>query len=68
MNRLTGFILLGVGIALLVWGLSVNDSFGGSMSRVFTGSPTNKAMGLMVGGGVLAAVGAYFSFFSKKKK
>lgn len=68
MNRLTGFIVLGVGIALFIWGLNENGSLGGSISRAFSGSPTNKAMALMVGGGVLTAVGAYMSFFSKKKK
>ena len=67
-RRLTGFILLAVGAALLFWGLKENDSFGGSFTRAFTGSPTDKVKMLLISGGVLAAVGAYMAFFAKKKK
>ena len=68
MNRITGIALLAVGVALFIWGLSVNDSIGSAFSRAFSGSPTNKALYLLVGGGVLTAVGAYVTFFSGKKK
>ena len=68
MNRIAGIILLAVGILLFIWGLQANDSIGSAFSRAFTGSPSDKAMYLMGGGGVLAAAGAYVAFFSRKKK
>ena len=68
MNRkMLGIGLLVAGVVLLGLGLSANDSIGGSFSRAFTGSPTNKALALMIGGGALGAAGAYVLFFSKKK-
>jgi hypothetical protein len=68
MNRVTGVILLAVGVALLVWGLNAYDSVGSAFSRAFSGSPSNKAIYLLAGGGILTAAGAYVLFFSRKKK
>ena len=55
MNFATSMALLIVGVILLVWGFSALDSFGSDVSRFFTGSPTDKAVWLMIGG-VLASV------------
>lgn len=67
-QRMIGIGLLVIGVILLGWGLNVSESIGSSFSRAFTGSPTNKATGLMIGGLVLGAAGAYVLFFSKKSK
>jgi LPXTG-motif cell wall-anchored protein len=67
MNRIAGIALLAVGIALLIWGINANDSVGSAFSRAFSGSPTNKTIWLLAGGGLLTAAGAYVLFFSRKK-
>jgi len=66
MNKNVAIVLLVAGIALLVWGYSMSGAFDSKVSRVFTGSPTDKAMWTMIGGAVLAVVGAFQLFFKKK--
>jgi mannose/fructose/N-acetylgalactosamine-specific phosphotransferase system component IIC len=45
------------GLVLLLWGANAFDSFSSEVSRTFDGAPTNKSIALLVGGGLLAAVG-----------
>jgi predicted metal-binding membrane protein len=67
MNRNTiAIAMLVAGIALLAWGFSMSDAFDSKVSRVFTGSPTDKAMWTMIGGAVLAVAGAFQLFIGKK--
>lgn len=61
MNKALGLALLGVGVALMVFGISATDSFGSDVSRFFTGSPTNKAIWLLLGGIAATVVGAAMS-------
>ena len=49
--------LLAVGALLLFWGFQAADSIASSFSEFFTGSPTDKAVWLLVGGMVLIVVG-----------
>ena len=57
MNKPLSFALLVGGIILIIYGLNASDSVGSSFSRMFTGSPTDKTIWLLVGGIVAAAVG-----------
>ena len=57
MNRVVSLILLVVGIVLVISGVSALDSVGDSFSRLFTGSPTDKTIWLLIGGAALVAVG-----------
>lgn len=57
MNRTISLALLALGIALIVWGVIECDSIGSSFSRLFTGEPTDKAIWLLIGGGLAAIVG-----------
>lgn len=59
-------ILLIVGIALLIWGFSASESFASEVSETFQGAPSNKAMVLMVIGGIIAAAGL-LTFFRRGK-
>ena len=59
MNKQLGLILLVVGVALLIWGISMTGSFQSEISRAFTGSPTDKTMVVLIAGGVCTALGAY---------
>jgi hypothetical protein len=58
LQRIVGLVLLILGIVLLVMGLRAIDSFGSQFSRFFTGSPTDRAVWLTIGGAVGVAVGA----------
>lgn len=58
MNRFISLSLLIAGIVLIIYGISALDSIGSSFSRLFTGSPTDKTMWLLIGGLICAAVGA----------
>lgn len=58
MNKILSLALLIGGIILIIYGLNASDSVGSSFSRMFTGSPTDKTIWLLVGGIVAAAIGA----------
>ena len=45
-------------MVLVVYGLAALDSIGSSISRFFTGSPTDKTVWLLIGGIVATAIGA----------
>lgn len=57
MNRIASLALLVGGIVLIVYGVGASDSIGSSFSRLFTGSPTDKTIWLMIGGVVAVAIG-----------
>ncbi len=57
-QRLIGIAALAIGVVLLVMGIRATDSFGSQVSEFFTGSPTDRAIWLTIGGAVLVLVGA----------
>ena len=59
MNKGLSVGLLVVGILLIVWGISASESFSSDVSRFFTGSPTDKAVWLLVTGIVAAIFGLF---------
>lgn len=63
MNRIAGIVVLVIGVLLLIWGLNASEAFSSGISKVFTGSPTNKAIYLMVGGAILIAAGAGLTWY-----
>lgn len=62
MNKAIGLALLGVGIALIIFGLNASDSVGSEISRFFAGTPTNKSMWLLVGSAAATAVCTFNTF------
>jgi hypothetical protein len=58
MNKLLSLALLVIGIVLIIYGISASNSVGSSFSRLFTGSPTDKTVWLLIGGIAAAAIGA----------
>ena len=50
MNKAVSLAVLAVGILLLILGINAYDSSSSNISRFFTGSPTDKATWLLVGG------------------
>ncbi len=67
MIKAISLAVLAGGIVLLVMGLNASHSFGSDMSRLFTGSPTDRAVWMITAGVVLTVGGvAGFAFGSKK--
>ena len=57
MNKPISIALLAIGAILLVFGLSASDAFASEVSEVVSGSPTDKAIWLLVGGVAALIVG-----------
>lgn len=57
MNKIIPMALLIGGVVLIVLGISAMNSFSSDVSRFFTGSPTDKAVWMLIGGAVAAAIG-----------
>jgi divalent metal cation (Fe/Co/Zn/Cd) transporter len=57
MNRIVSLALLVGGVVLLVFGITATESFNSDVSRFFTGSPTDKAVWMLIGGAVATVVG-----------
>jgi hypothetical protein len=57
MNKLLSIVLLVGGIVLITIGIKATNSFGSDVSRFFTGSPTDKAIWMLIGGVVAAVIG-----------
>jgi hypothetical protein len=66
MNKLVSLILLVGGIILIIYGIQASDSISSEFSRLFTGSPTDKTLWMLIGGGVATIIGAT-GFFSGSK-
>ena len=59
MNKLIGLVLLVGGIVLVIYGVSASDSFTSDVSRFFTGSPTDKAIWMTIGGIAAIIIGLF---------
>ena len=59
MNKIISLALLAGGIVLIVVGINATNSFGSDVSRFFTGSPTDKAIWMLIGGIVAAVFGLF---------
>jgi predicted metal-binding membrane protein len=67
MNKnMIAIAMLVAGIVLLIWGFNMSQAFDSKVSRVFSGSPTDKAMWTLIGGAVLTVAGAFQLFMRKK--
>lgn len=57
MNKAFSLALLVGGIVLMIIGINATNSFGSDVSRFFTGSPTDKAVWMLIGGIAAVVVG-----------
>ncbi|GJQ47754.1 hypothetical protein KsCSTR_12240 [Candidatus Kuenenia stuttgartiensis] len=57
MNKVVSLAILAVGILFIILGVSATKSFSSDISRFFTGSPTDKAIWMLIGGAVAVIVG-----------
>ncbi len=59
MNKAVSIALLAGGVVLIVIGVNAMKSFSSDVSRFFTGSPTDKAVWMLIGGIVAAVIGLF---------
>ena len=57
MNKAISLALLAGGILLIIFGVNAARSFSSDIARFFTGSPTDKAIWMLVGGVAASIVG-----------
>jgi divalent metal cation (Fe/Co/Zn/Cd) transporter len=57
MNKIVSIAVLVGGVVLIIFGIQAMDSFSSDLSRFFTGSPTDKAVWMLIGGIVAAIAG-----------
>ncbi len=67
MNKIISLALLVVGVVLMIYGISATNSFSSSVSKFFTGAPTDKALWMLVGGIVATVVGLVLTLRSWKQ-
>jgi hypothetical protein len=65
MNKAIYIAILIAGIVLLVFGLNAQDSLVSSTKEAITGTPTDKSMGLIVGGIVGIIIGGLGTMFRR---
>ena len=57
MNKAISLAVLAAGILLLIFGITAYNSTGSDISRIFSGSATDKSIWMLVGGGVVTVLG-----------
>jgi hypothetical protein len=62
MNNLVSIALIIGGVVLIIFGINAMNSFSSDVSRFFTGSPTDKAVWMLLGGIVASVVGLGLTF------
>lgn len=50
------------GIIMVIFGINASQSFASDVSKFFTGTPTDKAVWLVIVGCILTIIGLIFSF------
>ena len=67
MNKIISLALLVVGVALMIVGIKATSSFSSDVARFFTGSPTDKAVWMLIGGIGATVVGLTMTLRSSKR-
>lgn len=67
MNKIIPLALLVGGIVLSILGIQAMQSFSSDVSRFFTGSPTDKAVWMLLGGVVAAVTGLAMTLRNSKR-
>ena len=67
MNNIVGLAILALGIVLLIFGFNESQSFSSSVSKTFTGNPTDRSMWLIIGGAVAVIAGIAVSLMGRRR-
>ena len=66
MQKSIAVALIAVGVVLLVFGYDASQSISSEISRVVTGSPSDRALWLLGGGAAATAAGVVWFFVGRK--
>ncbi|PLY11162.1 MAG: hypothetical protein C0626_00920 [Arcobacter sp.] len=58
-RKITGIVLLVLGIGLLIWGYELSSSIQSEITEVVTGANTDRVMTFYIGGAISFFVGIY---------
>ena len=67
MNTAIGIALMAAGLLLVIFGFNESQSLSSDVSRVFTGSPTDRSMWMLIGGAVAAVLGIAMIFMGRRR-
>ena len=67
MNKIFSLALLVGGLVLMIMGINATNSFSSDVSQFFTGSPTDKAVWMLIGGIVATVVGLTMTLRGSKQ-
>lgn len=68
MRAMLSALLLTVGVALLILGVSASESIGSSLSNVFRGTPTDRATWFLIVGSAAAVTGLMGLFLTFRSR
>lgn len=68
MNKMVSLALLVGGVILIVLGVQAMNSFNSDVARFFTGSPTDKAVWMLIGGAAALCIGLGGTFRGAKSR
>ena len=63
MNKMFSIVLLLGGVVLIILGVQATNSLSSDLSRFFTGSPTDKAVWMLIAGVVAGVIGLCTAFY-----
>ena len=66
-NKLISLVIFAGGFTLVAFGVAATNSFPSDVSRFFTGSPTDKAIWMIIGGIVAMVIGLGGLSYGKPK-
>ncbi len=66
-NRLVGLVLIAAGAVVGWMGWEERQTLGSQLNKLVSGSPSDKAMWLMIIGGVLIVVGALLALRKSRR-
>lgn len=61
-RKAVGYAILVGGVLLIVFGVQASQSLASEMSEVFTGSPTDRAIWMIIGGVAATIMGGILAF------
>jgi len=67
MNKFLSLALLVGGVVLIIIGINATNSFSSDVSRFFNGSPTDKAIWMLIGGIAATGLGLASTFRTWKQ-
>ena len=67
MNRIIGLALVLIGIILFYYGWQEGESLAGEIEEAVTGSPSDRSLGLIIGGILSFAIGAGLVLYPGKR-